>query len=621
MHGIIGITSLSSEFTPEYAAIRTLEVEGPVFEGGAFGDVYDLVAVDGVPPPTPQIVKVLRDNGYDSARRGFETIEKLQHKVVECNRDRRAAGEPPLQSLPALRALPQFSFRGRMGGEAVFGYSADRLDTAGYVPLSHVLDPDEDPAPRARYASELTLGDRLLLAYELAEGMYALQALSYIHGDINPPNLFVNVDECHVALIDFDSGAVTDDPDEIPTTFGKRTDGEWVAPEILDQLLAPRQGPPMVRVDRSTDDWAVTVGIHYLLFLCGPFFILKRSSSKSIRDYVTRLGWPGFDPADPLFTSGIAPNHASYTAMLAQLPPGVTRRMSDALNGGTLQPGRRTRPYQWMLELRGALLLFQAEPEVTVEGCPVRLTWRVAGSGRVHIDGGIGDVDEAGTREVLPAGDIVYTLTAEARGGRRSTASVAVRVVKLKVLLFQAEPEVTVEGRPVRLTWVVAGSRRVSIDGGVGPVGEAGTCKVLPTAGTVYTLTAEAEGGRRATASVAVPVMPIPHLESVLVPAPDLSHTVILRNLRLSAPAIRLDAPAIQLAAPSLSLPLSVNLEVRFAGASPVGALPVLPAPPARAIPPSGWALMDWLPRAGHVFNHLYERLKSELGNRFGGTP
>jgi hypothetical protein len=370
MHRVTGITSLSSGFTPEYGNIQTLDLEGPVFDGGSFGDVYDLLAVNGAPPPSPQIVKVLRDNGCDSARRGFETIEKLQQKILDDNRARRAAGDPAIQTLPALRALPQFSFRGQMGSEAVCGYSADRLDTAGYLPLSKILD--EEPEYREAYVTGFTLEDRLILAYELAEGMQALQRLSYIHADINPPNMFVSLGGCHMALIDFDSGAVTADPDETPTTFGKRTHGEWVAPEIMDQLLVQQGGgPPVVRVDRYTDDWAVTVGIHYLLFLLGPFFVLRHCVSNQVRDYVTRFRWPAYDAADPLFSTGLGGNHATYTAMLAELSAPVLRRMTETLNGGAVDPGRRATPYPWMLGLRGAqealeILLFQADPVVVI---------------------------------------------------------------------------------------------------------------------------------------------------------------------------------------------------------------------------------------------------------------
>ncbi len=557
MPSITGVTSLSSGFTPDYARVHTLELDGPVFDGGAFGDVYDLVAVDGAPPPVPQIVKVLRDNGFDSARRGFETIEKLQRKILDDNRDRLAAGEPPLQALPALRALPQFSFHGRMGGQPVFGYSADRLDTAGYVPLSRVLDPDEEPEHRERYVTDLTLEDRLLLAHELAEGVQALRRLSYIHGDINPPNLFVSVAGCHVALIDFDSGAVTDAPDEAPTTFGKKTDGEWVAPEIMDQMVAHQSGPIVVRVDRFTDDWALIVGIHYLLFLCGPFFVLRRSSGKHIRDYVSRFRWPGYDAADPLFAPGLAGNHAAYSAMLAELPTGVLKRMSEALNAGAVEPGRRPSAYQWMVDLGVA-------------------------------------------REAL------------------------------EILLFQAEPEVAVEGHPVRLTWRVAGSRWARIDNGIGEVDEAGSCEVLLQASGTYTLTAEARGGQRLTEMVSVRVVPLPRLETLYVPAPELSHTVILRNLRVAAPSltvaapsIRLTAPSIRMDAPSLQVPLTVDLSLRFpeGRALAVPGAPSVPPPRPPGSSGPGWVRTDQIPRVGEVFDRLYDRLRSELTTRLGGMP
>ncbi|WP_420125033.1 TIR domain-containing protein [Longimicrobium sp.] len=430
---ITAISSLSSGFLPEYGNVQTLELREAGFDGGAFGDVYDLVAVNGAPPTSPQIVKVLRDNGLDSARQGFETIRKLQHRILDDNQDRAASGQPLIQTHPALRALPQFSFSGQMGGQTVFGYSADRLDTAGYVPLSTVLDPDVDPEPRLRYVEELSLQDRLLLAEELADGIQALRRLSYIHGAINPPRLFINVGECHVALIDFDSGAATDAPDEVPTVFGRRTDGEWMAPELVDQILAQFGSPTVVRVDRYTEDWALTVGIHYLLFLCGPFFFLQRSSGRSIRDYLTRFQWPAYDPADPLFAPGLERNHATYVTLLAQLPARIFQRMSDAVNGGGAEPARRPVPYQWITDLRHAhapleILRFQVEPDAVAEGHPVRLVWEVTGAHRVSIDRGIGEVGETGSREVFPLANGSYTLTAVARGGETYSARALVRV-------------------------------------------------------------------------------------------------------------------------------------------------------------------------------------------------
>jgi hypothetical protein len=554
MPSITGISSLSSGFAPEYQNVTSLELKGPAFGGGSFGDVYELVAVNGAPPPSPQVVKVLRENGSGSASRGFETIEKLQRKILDDNRGRRAAGKPALQGLPALRALPQFSFRGVMGGDPVFGYSADRLDTAGYVPLADVLDPTDDPEPRRRYVDHLTIGDRLLLAHELAEGAQALRDLSYIHADINPPNLFVNIGECHVAIIDFDSGAVTDDPKETPSTFGKKSDGEWVAPEILDQIAAHRSGPLVVRVDRHTDEWAFTVGIHYLLFLCGPFFVLRQSHSRWIRDYVTRFRWPAFDGADPLFTAGIESSHATYLDMLADLPAPVLKRMSHALNEGALNPARRVLPFHWLTDLAGA-----QEP--------------------------------------------------------------------LEILLFQAEPEVIVEGRPVRLTWRVAGSRWVHIDNGIGEVDEAGTCEVMPTGSGSYTLTAGARGGDELSESASVRVLPLPVLRTLSVPTPELSLRVVLRDRRaaaptfqLAAPVVRLSAPTIRLAAPSIRLRLDVDLSVWIPASGGAGGSPPPTMPAARPVPPSG-AGPRWVPRIGDVFERLCQRMRAELNARFGGEP
>ncbi|HET7462772.1 MAG TPA: TIR domain-containing protein, partial [Longimicrobium sp.] len=434
MPKITDVVSLSSGFTPAWENIDTLDLAGPVFPSGAFGDVYDLAAVNGAPPPSRQIVKVLRDNGQGSNQKGIGTIEKLQRRIVEVNQHRATSSRLALQELPALRALPQFSFRGRMGNLPVCGYSADRLDTAGYLPFAAFLDVDEDPRPRERYVRELGMDDRLLLAHELAEGFDALRELWYIHGDLNPPNLFVNVDERHVAIIDFDSGAVTDAPDESPTTFGKLTEGEWLAPEIMEQMLKNRTQRATVQVTQFTDNWAVAVGIHYLLFLCGPFFLLARPNLHNIRNYAAHQGWPRRDPADPLFAPGMDAAYRIYTELLQEVPTEVIRRMRDTMTVGIAAPGRRPTYYQWTAALKSEqspmeVPMFQIGPPGTVVGQPIRISWSVRGARRVTIDRGIGDVESSGSRVVFAVLNQVFTLTAENHSGKVITKKAVVEAL------------------------------------------------------------------------------------------------------------------------------------------------------------------------------------------------
>ena len=175
----------------------------------------------------------------------------------------------------------------------------------------------------------------------------------------------------------------------------------------------------------------------------------------------------------------------------------------------------------------------------------------------------------------------------------------------------------------MRLTWRVAGARWVSIDNGLGEVDETGACEVFPAASGSYALTATARGGDTLTETVSVRVVPVPLLRTLCVPAPELSHTVVLRGLHVAAPALTLAAPTIRMAAPSIRVPLTVDLSVRPAGerALSVPAAPSVPSPRPLGGSGSGWARTDWLPRIGDVFDRLYERVKSELHTRFGEKP
>jgi hypothetical protein len=86
--------------------------------------------------------------------------------------------------------------------------------------------------------------------------------------------------------------------------------------------------------------------------------------------------------------------------------------------------------------------------------------------------------------------------------------------------------------------------------------------------------------------------MPLPRIETLYVPAPALTHTVVLRDVRVA---------------------------VGFPG-SPRPAPPDSPSRPHRS-PGAGRARIPPLPSVAEVFDHLHGRLRSELTTRSGGMP
>jgi len=431
---IANINSLTSGFNSEFANVTTVEVQGPI-DGGAFGEVYDCQSVNGHDLSAPQIIKVFKDNGAGSAEQGFQTIQKLQHGLVKANSCRVQNGQSLIQTYPALAALPQFSFRGYMDGVEVIGYSANRLDTLGYVPFSQVLD---EPQYREEFLT-LTIEDRLLLGWQLVQGFEVLSELSFIHGDINPPNLFVHISDCKIAIIDFDSGAVTAHPHDNPTTYGKKSEGGWVAPEVYEQLLAAGTGTPTVKVDRFTDTWAVGIGIHYLLFLCHPLFYLKVLVPHEVGAYLARYKWPSIDPSDPSFEKSVQGNYAAYSDVLRLLPDEVLDKFAATVNQGYNSPALRTSYQQWALILRVSqrpptIRYFEADSRSLIRGMPVRLFWSVEGAYRVLLDNGIGDVKSEDVLDLFPVDDRAYSLTAYGRHGTITAGPVLVRVWGVPVI-------------------------------------------------------------------------------------------------------------------------------------------------------------------------------------------
>ncbi|MGB8707216.1 MAG: hypothetical protein WCD72_04615, partial [Dehalococcoidia bacterium] len=166
-----------------------------------------------------------------------------------------------------------------------------------------------------------------------------------------------------------------------------------------------------------------------------------------------------------------------------------------------------------------AINSFNASPASISAGESSSLSWTVTGATTVSIDQGIGNVALTGTRGVVPAATTIYTLTASSAAGS-ITATTQVIVTgatpptptSLPVInSFTASPSSISLGGSTSLSWNVSNATSVTIDNGVGAVGSSGNTIVLPTATTVFTLTASnAAGSDTATALVIVSGVPSP---------------------------------------------------------------------------------------------------------------
>jgi hypothetical protein len=156
---------------PEFSQISTIELESRPFNEGAFGCIYSCISIDGRRPGVPQVIKIFKNDGSGNDRKGFETVQKLQDKLIAKHQDLTSSGKLGIDSIAGLYAVPQFSFEGTLQGQRVLGYGANRLDTTIYVSFEDVL---EEPKLQHEY-NKLTLNQRLQYAYDLAETVQLLR--------------------------------------------------------------------------------------------------------------------------------------------------------------------------------------------------------------------------------------------------------------------------------------------------------------------------------------------------------------------------------------------------------------------------------------------------------------
>ena len=227
MKKIVVNNFLSTGLYQEFSQINTIEIENDPIAEGAFGVVYICTSINRKPITIPQVIKIFKEDQNNKQNHNFETIKKLQQKLSVENT---ALKKLITDKYPALKGVPQFSFSGSLNGKKVRGFSSTNLKKIGFEEFIDIL---EKPNLLSPYQN-LSINKKMLIAYHLVSGFKILQKMFFIHADLKPEAIFINTNTNECAIIDFDSGAITENANDEPNTWGAPND--WVAPEIWEQL-------------------------------------------------------------------------------------------------------------------------------------------------------------------------------------------------------------------------------------------------------------------------------------------------------------------------------------------------------------------------------------------------
>lgn len=376
---------VSTDIYPEFHKIINIDIDDKPFAEGGFGEVYHCLAINGNKLKTPQVIKIFKESFPGSADENLKTIARLQEKFKQLNIELSNQNKSLLKEFPAFIALPQFSFIGYINGLLVKGFSSDNLSKLGYFEFEKILSDSKlldkfykIPIPR-----------RIYFAYQLASAFKVLDDFKYIHADLKPAALFLNLDSQDLAIIDYDSGVITETINDKPSTWGSPND--WVAPEIWEQQINLKRGHK-INVDSFTDRWSVAIGVNYLITGIHPLFYLTELGPAITKKYFESKQWPDADINAVYFCKENEQYYNQYLSFInSEIPPQIKERMSYTINFGYKTPAARTTYKDWQLVLKSIQLppsikfLTVSKNEI-IEGESITFAWSSENAISVEID-------------------------------------------------------------------------------------------------------------------------------------------------------------------------------------------------------------------------------------------
>ncbi|MBF6598321.1 MAG: protein kinase [Fermentimonas sp.] len=449
-------SSFSTNILLDFQNVTTIEIESKPIAEGAFGEVYICKSVNGKSLSVPQVIKLFKEDNQNRQDHNFNTVQKLQRKIEAKNQQIKInKGKNITDEYPALKGIPQFSFEGSVNGKKYRGFSSTNLKKIGFEEFIDILD---KPNLYKSY-QKISIDKKMLIAFHLASGFKLLQEIFFIHADLKPEAIFINTKTNECAIIDFDSGTITENPDDRPNVWGAPND--WVAPEIWEQLKQIGSGGlQQVKVNLLSDLWSVAVGIHYILTTTHPLFYLNELSPRVTKQYFNKYKWPEIQEAETYFNQGNRNIYLQVRDWLEKkLPKQIYTQLYNTVNYGYSNPIKRTTYNEWEKVLSSV----QKAPEIQkfsfnlpkiLSGSKVSLEWEITNSTNTKISS-LGSVKSNDKIEIAPTKTSTYKLIAENTFGKIEQ-EISIKVLPLpKISEFKTNHQKIEYGRETSLIWSV----------------------------------------------------------------------------------------------------------------------------------------------------------------------
>jgi serine/threonine protein kinase len=338
---------LSTGIYSAYSSIISIEIDDAPFGGGNFGDVYNCISINGNAISTPQVIKIYKESFPGSAADNAKTITRLQNKLTNLSNDLKAIGKTLFAEYPAFKGIPQFSFEGILNGKKINGFSSDNLTISGFEEFEKIIATEQ---LRNKFY-DIPVERKIYFAFQLASAFKKLDEFNYIHADLKEGAIFLNLKTHELAIIDYDSGVITENTNDKPSTWGAI--GDWVAPEIYEQIGKINNGGK-INVDVFTDRWSVAIGINYLISGIHPTFFLKNQGTHYYPLYFNNNNkWPNAEITAPYMKQGSGSLYNQYIEFLNKnIPHQIKEKMANTINFGYKNPAARTSYNEWQTVLQ-----------------------------------------------------------------------------------------------------------------------------------------------------------------------------------------------------------------------------------------------------------------------------